>query len=218
MRNTGTEHDAGHLPGCPASSGMAGRRHRNPSKINLGHTGEVRNQGRDKCATVRNVLRHGPCIVCAITQECTMDQDAQITEITHARKQRNTKGTQKDGILCIKRNGQAAYIEYNALFGIEYFPSIEGGLEQIQCRSGDSSITVEGHNLGPTSKTSRPSSATPSAKPTTPNRPLLSACLTSRPSPFASGSNPAATMMNLPLNQGVTTERKLGQTCPLSGA
>jgi hypothetical protein len=78
-----------------------------------------------------------------------MDQDAQIAELTHARKQRNTKGTQKDGILCIKRNGQAAYIEYNAPFGVEYFPGIEGGMEQIQCRSGDSSITVEGHNLWP---------------------------------------------------------------------
>jgi hypothetical protein len=78
-----------------------------------------------------------------------MDQDAQITEITHARKQRNTKGTQKDGLLLIKQTGYHAYIEYNAPFGVEYFPSIEGGLEQIQCRSGDSLVTIEGKNLYP---------------------------------------------------------------------
>ena len=183
---------------CRTSSRMsgivrdAGRRHRNPSKINLGHTeksGTKAGTSAQRCAT---------CCGMALASCVPSPRNAPWTRTPrlprfHARKQRNTKGTQKDGILCIKRNGQAAYIEYNALFGIEYFPSIEGGLEQIQCRSGDSSITVEGHNLGPTSKTSRPSSATPSAKPTTPNRPLLSACLTSRPSPFASGSNPAAT-------------------------
>ena len=78
-----------------------------------------------------------------------MDQDAQITEITHARKQRNTKGTRKDGLLLVKRNGYHAYLEYNAAFGVEYFPSSESGLEQIQGRFGDSLATIEGKNLFP---------------------------------------------------------------------
>jgi hypothetical protein len=78
-----------------------------------------------------------------------MDQDAQIAQLTHARKQRNTKGIQKDGLLLVKRTGYTAYIEYNAPFGVEYFPGIEDGTEQIQCRTGDSAVTIEGKNLFP---------------------------------------------------------------------
>jgi hypothetical protein len=84
-----------------------------------------------------------------LPREKPMDQDAQITEITHARKQRNTKGTRKDGVRCIHRSGYAAYIEYNAPFGVEYFPGSEGGMERIQYRSGDSAVTIEGRNLFP---------------------------------------------------------------------
>ncbi len=78
-----------------------------------------------------------------------MRQDAQIAEITHARKKANLKGTQKDGVRCLKRNGQAAYIEYTTPFGIAYFPGMDGGMEQILCHSGDSAITIEGRNLWP---------------------------------------------------------------------
>ena len=42
-----------------------------------------------------------------------------------------------------------AYIEYASPFGVVYIPSIEGSPEQIQCRSGDSFLTIEGNNLWP---------------------------------------------------------------------
>jgi hypothetical protein len=67
----------------------------------------------------------------------------------HTRKQHNNKRTRADGIVLRKRDGQAAYIEYAAPFGVVYLPSIEGNEEQIQCRSGDSCLTIEGWHLWP---------------------------------------------------------------------
>ena len=67
----------------------------------------------------------------------------------HARKPHNTKRTRVDGMLLRKRDGQVAYIEYASPFGLLYIPSIEKSLEQIQCRSGDSCMTIEGWNLWP---------------------------------------------------------------------
>jgi hypothetical protein len=77
-------------------------------------------------------------------QAITPDQAAQ-----HTRKPHNTKRTRADGMLLRKRDGQAAYIEYAAPFGLLYIPNMENGLEQIQCRSGDSCFTIEGRNLWP---------------------------------------------------------------------
>jgi hypothetical protein len=54
-----------------------------------------------------------------------------------------------DGLLLRKRDGQVAYIEYAAHFGLAYIPSMEKSHEQIQCRLGDSWITIEGWNLQP---------------------------------------------------------------------
>src|SRR5262249_28176192 len=65
----------------------------------------------------------------------------------HTRKQHNAKRTRADGIWFWKRNGQTSYLEYAVPFGVIYLPSIEGSLEQIQCRSGDSGFTIEGRNL-----------------------------------------------------------------------
>jgi hypothetical protein len=67
----------------------------------------------------------------------------------HARKPHNPARARVDGMLLRKRDGQVAYIEYAAPFGVLYIPSIEKSLEQIQCRSGDSCITIEGGNLWP---------------------------------------------------------------------
>jgi hypothetical protein len=67
----------------------------------------------------------------------------------HARKPHNTKRTRVDGMLLRKRDGQVAYIEYAAPFGLLYIPSMEKSHEQIQCRSGDSCMTFEGWNLWP---------------------------------------------------------------------
>jgi hypothetical protein len=72
------------------------------------------------------------------------DQAAQ-----HTRKPHNTKRTRVDGILLRKRDGQAAYIEYASPFGVVYVPSMENSLEQIQCRLGDSCLTIEGRNFWP---------------------------------------------------------------------
>jgi hypothetical protein len=72
---------------------------------------------------------------------------AQDQATNHTRKQHNTKRTRADGMVLRKRDGQAAYIEYAAPFGVMYVPSIEGNGEQIQCRSGDSCLTIEGWHL-----------------------------------------------------------------------
>ena len=74
---------------------------------------------------------------------------AQDQVSNHTRKQHNTKRTRADGMLLRKRDGQVAYIEYAAPFGVMYLPSIEGNREQIQCRSGDSCLTIEGWHLWP---------------------------------------------------------------------
>jgi hypothetical protein len=70
-------------------------------------------------------------------------------QANHTRKQHNTKRTRTDGILLRKRDGQVAYIEYAAPFGLVYVPSMNKSLEQIQCRSGDCGMTIEGRNLWP---------------------------------------------------------------------
>jgi hypothetical protein len=77
-------------------------------------------------------------------------QGAEAGEETHhARKQRHLKATQKDGVRLVRRNGQVAYIAYSTPYALEYFPSIAGAPEQIQCRIGDSCFTVHGYNLLP---------------------------------------------------------------------
>lgn len=70
-------------------------------------------------------------------------------EAHHARKQRNLKATQKDGVLLVRRSGQVAYIAYSTPYALEYAPSIAGAPEQIQCRIGESCVTVHGWNLVP---------------------------------------------------------------------
>jgi hypothetical protein len=65
----------------------------------------------------------------------------------HTRKQHNAKRTRADGMLFRKRDGQVAYLEYAAPFGVVYLPSLEKSLEQIHCRSGDSCATIEGWHL-----------------------------------------------------------------------
>jgi hypothetical protein len=67
----------------------------------------------------------------------------------HARKQHNTTRARVDGILLRKRDGQVAYIEYAAHFGMTYIPGMDKDPEQILCRSGDSCVTIEGRNLWP---------------------------------------------------------------------
>jgi hypothetical protein len=67
----------------------------------------------------------------------------------HTRKQHNIKRTRADGVLLQKRDGQVAYLEYTTPFGVLYMPSRAGGLEQIQCRIGDSCFTIEGRHLWP---------------------------------------------------------------------
>ena len=66
---------------------------------------------------------------------------------THTRKAHNTKRAKVDGVRFVKRDGQAAYLEYCAPFGVLYTPALKGGLEQIQCRAGDSAVTIEGRHL-----------------------------------------------------------------------
>jgi hypothetical protein len=76
----------------------------------------------------------------------TIDQDQAGN---HARKSHNTNRARVDGVLLRKRNGMVAYIEYAATFGLVYIPSMDKSPEQIQCRSGDSCLTIEGWNLWP---------------------------------------------------------------------
>ena len=47
------------------------------------------------------------------------------------------------------RSGAAAYIEYCGLLALEYIPSIDGRLESIRGRIGDSFLTIEGRCLSP---------------------------------------------------------------------
>jgi hypothetical protein len=65
----------------------------------------------------------------------------------HARKTHNTKRARADGMLLRKRDGQVAYIEYASPFGLVYIPGMDKSQEQIQCRLGDSCLTIEGGNL-----------------------------------------------------------------------
>ena len=67
----------------------------------------------------------------------------------HAKKTHNTKRTRADGMWLRKRDGQVAYIEYASPFGLVYVPAMDKSPEQIQCRSGDSCLTIEGCNLWP---------------------------------------------------------------------
>jgi hypothetical protein len=68
---------------------------------------------------------------------------------SHTRKAHNTKRAKVDGVRFCKRDGQAAYLEYCAPFGVAYVPALKGGWEQIECRTGDSAVTIKGHNLWP---------------------------------------------------------------------
>jgi hypothetical protein len=38
---------------------------------------------------------------------------------------------------------------YCAPFGVAYLPALDGGPEQVQCRAGDSAVTIEGRHLWP---------------------------------------------------------------------
>jgi hypothetical protein len=67
--------------------------------------------------------------------------------INHTRKPHNAKRAKVDGVRFFKRDGQVAYLEYCAPFGVLYTPALNGGLEQIQCRAGDSTVTIEGRHL-----------------------------------------------------------------------
>jgi hypothetical protein len=69
--------------------------------------------------------------------------------ISHTRKAHNTKCAKVDGMRFFKRDGQAIYLEYCAPCGVAYLPALDGGLEQVQCRAGDSAVTIEGRHLWP---------------------------------------------------------------------
>jgi hypothetical protein len=69
--------------------------------------------------------------------------------ISHTRKAHNTKRAKGDGVRFVKRDGQVSYLEYCAPFGVAYLPALNGGLEQVQCRAGDSAVTIEGRHLWP---------------------------------------------------------------------
>ena len=72
---------------------------------------------------------------------------ASITTTRHSNKACNTKRTSASGILFTMRSGAAAYIEHGGPFALEYTPGIDDGLESIQCRMGDSFITITGRCL-----------------------------------------------------------------------
>jgi hypothetical protein len=47
---------------------------------------------------------------------------------------------------------EPSYKEINSiktLPGVAYLPALDGGLEQVQCRAGDSAVTIEGRYLWP---------------------------------------------------------------------
>ena len=69
--------------------------------------------------------------------------------IKHASKPRIAQRASAGGVLFTMRSGAAAYIEHGGPFALEYSPSIEDGLESIQCRMGDSFITITGRCLYP---------------------------------------------------------------------
>jgi hypothetical protein len=69
--------------------------------------------------------------------------------IKHASKPRIAQRASAGGILFTMRSGAAAYIEHGGPFALEYLPGTDGGQESIQCRMGDSFITVAGKNLWP---------------------------------------------------------------------
>ena len=72
-----------------------------------------------------------------------------VTPIKHSSKACNTQRASAGGVLFTMRSGAAAYIEHGGPFALEYLPGSEGGLEKINCRMGDSFITIEGRNLYP---------------------------------------------------------------------
>ena len=76
-----------------------------------------------------------------------MDQGSTIAP-RHSAKA-STKRNGAGGILFTMRSGAAAYIEYCGLLALEYIPSIDGRLESIRGRIGDSFITIEGRCLYP---------------------------------------------------------------------
>jgi len=84
-----------------------------------------------------------------MTLHATEHATVQDQAVNHARKQHNTTRARVDGILLRKRDGQVSYIEYAAHFGLTYIPSMDKSPEQIQCRSGDTCLTIEGWNLWP---------------------------------------------------------------------
>jgi hypothetical protein len=99
---------------------------------------------QQNCAYCMHLSAHILLHTSVMLQAVTPEQAAQ-----HTRKPHNTKRARADGMLLRKRDGQTAYIEYAAPFGVLYIPSMENSPEQIQCRSGDSCITIEGCNLWP---------------------------------------------------------------------
>jgi hypothetical protein len=94
-------------------------------------------------------FRHAFCYDRCMILHATDHATGQDQPGNHARKQHNTTRARVEGILLRKRDGQVAYIEYAAHFGMNYIPTIDKNPEQIQCRSGDSCITIEGWNLWP---------------------------------------------------------------------
>ena len=76
-----------------------------------------------------------------------MDQGS-TTATRHSAKA-CTKRNGAGGILFTQRTGHVAYVEYGGPFALEYSPSINDRLESIQCRMGDSFITIEGRCLYP---------------------------------------------------------------------
>jgi len=94
-------------------------------------------------------FRHAFCCKRCMILHATHHATAHDQTGNHARKQHNTTRARVDGMLLRKRDGQVAYIEYAAPFGLTYIPAREKSPEQIQCRSGDSCITIEGQNLWP---------------------------------------------------------------------
>jgi hypothetical protein len=70
-----------------------------------------------------------------------------ITPIRHTSKSRIAQRASAGGVTFRKRNGQIAYIERNGPLALEYLPEIEGGMERINLRLGDSFVTVDGRNL-----------------------------------------------------------------------
>jgi hypothetical protein len=75
-----------------------------------------------------------------------MDQ-GNVTPIRHTSKSRIAQRASAGGVTFRKRNGQIAYIERNGPLALEYLPEIEGGMERINLRLGDSFVTVDGRNL-----------------------------------------------------------------------